>query len=354
MSWPRSTTPSPVLRPSNLHHNANFTGSAQAEVAATWRLLQLNWFLLAVMLAALDLALLLTAFRIRPMGYLVPLAVSAVFGLVGSCSAGRTRERPWISCLLTGIAQMTAIVGVMTSMTYIAAANNFPLQDEALLAFDRAVGFNFRAIVAFVNDKNWLIALLALAYRSIGWQSLVIAVLLPLTGRHLQTTKYILVFFITLIAHFVISIFVPAIGAYGIVGLVPSDYPNFQPEAYYDTLRDLPLVRSGALRVLDLPHLGGIVTFPSFHAAAAAIYIWALWPVRFLRWLGLMFNIIMLLSAPIGGGHFLADVIAGIAIVILSITAVNQIASRLLSDQKRSAEELTQFAPSNQFGGAAE
>jgi membrane-associated phospholipid phosphatase len=125
---------------------------------------------------------------------------------------------------------------------------------------------------------------------------------------------------------------------YGIVGLVPSDYPNFQPQGYYDTLRDLPLIRGGSFRVLDLTQLGGVVTFPSFHAAAAVIYVWALWPIRFVRWVGLLSNSAMLVATPIGGGHFLADVIAGAAVVILSIATANKIASKLLSDQLRSRE----------------
>ena len=53
--------------------------------------------------------------------------------------------------------------------------------------------------------------------------------------------------------------------------------------AYLEQLHDLPLVRDGSLRVLDFDKLTGIVTFPSFHAAAAVLYLWAFWPVR---WIG--------------------------------------------------------------------
>ena len=53
--------------------------------------------------------------------------------------------------------------------------------------------------------------------------------------------------------------------------------------AYLDQLRDLPPTRDGVLRHLELLGLGGIVTFPSFHAASAVLYVWALWPVRWFR-----------------------------------------------------------------------
>jgi hypothetical protein len=297
-------------------------------------LFRLNWLLLAVMLAVLDAALLSSHFTIRPKGYLAALAVAAVYGVSGQWHAKSAGGRLWISSMLIGIAQITLVISVMISLTFVAAAATFPLRDATLLAFDRAIGFDFRAIVAFVNDRRLLIDVLALGYRSIAWPVLVISVLLPLCGHYLHAGKYILVFLIALMATTLISIFVPAIGTYGAVGLVPSDYPNFEPQGYYDTLRDLPLIRDGSSRVLDLSQLGGIVTFPSFHAAAAAIYIWALWPVRYVRWVGLLSNSVMLISTPIGGGHFLADVLAGVAVAILSILAANLIASRIARTQR--------------------
>jgi PAP2 superfamily len=331
MSWPYPTEFPPRPPHPKVDH-------PPIEAAAARKLFRLNWLLLAAMLAVLDATLLLTNFRIQPMGYLAALIIAAVYGISGHIHAQSSRGRPWISSLLTGIAQIILVVSVMISMTYMAAAANLPLQDARLLAFDRAIGFDFRAFVAFVNDHPGVIAVLAWGYRAISWPILVITVLLPLTGHHLHASKYILVFLIALIATTVISLVVPAIGTYGAVGLVPSDYPNFEPQGYYDTLRDLPLIRDGSLRVLDLSQLGGIVTFPSFHAAAAVIYIWALWPIRFVRWIGLLSNGAMLVSTPIGGGHFLVDVLAGVAVAILSIVAANRIGARLLSEQRRNME----------------
>jgi PAP2 superfamily protein len=342
--------------PSHLHgdrQDKSSTASAYADVCAGRQLFQLNWCLLAVMMTVLDLALLLSQFRVRPVGYLVALAISAAYGIGGYYSASASPERPWISSMLTGIAQTILVMAVVVSMTYIAAAGNFPLQDERLLAFDRALGFDFQALVAFVNDRSWLIEVLAWGYQAISWPILTITILLPLCGHHLHAAEYVLVSLIALTVTTVISIFLPAIGAYGIIGLLPSDYPNFEPQGYYDTLRDLPLIRSGSLRVLDLPQLAGVVTFPSFHAAAAAIYVWALWPVRFVRWVNLLVNTAMLVATPIGGGHFLADVIAGVAVAGLSILAASRIA-RKVSGQRNSVSTNVLPAKETAFGSVAE
>jgi membrane-associated phospholipid phosphatase len=64
---------------------------------------------------------------------------------------------------------------------------------------------------------------------------------------------------------------------------------------------------------------GGIVTFPSMHAAIAVIYIYCarhrLWALLVLA----PWNLMMLASTPTVGGHYLVDVIAGIAIALASI-----------------------------------
>lgn len=304
--------------------------SGRAEAALAWKLFHFNWLLLAAAGIAFTLCLLLTDFRVRPMGYLIVGLVAAVYGVFGYCNAvSEQRSRPWIFSMLTAIAQMMLVVPVMISMTYIGTAANLPLRDATLLAFDRAIGFDFRSLLNFVNDRTWLIFILAAGYRAISWPICVIVVALPLAGHYRRTSEYICAFMLALIATTCISALVPAIGVYSVMGLAASDFPNIVPQGYYDTLRDAPLLREGSLRVLDLFHLAGVVTFPSFHAAAAVLYAWALWPLRWLRPLNLLCNGAMLVATPVGGGHFIADVIAGMAVAVASIHAARRIARTL-------------------------
>ena len=43
---------------------------------------------------------------------------------------------------------------------------------------------------------------------------------------------------------------------------------------YQAQLRDMLALRDGSLRHLELFKITGIVSFPSFHAASAALYTW--------------------------------------------------------------------------------
>ncbi len=79
------------------------------------------------------------------------------------------------------------------------------------------------------------------------------------------------------------------------------------------------------MRVLEIGQLTGIVTFPSFHAAGAILYLWALWAIKWMRAIALVCNVLLLLSTPIDGGHYFIDVVAGVSLAVLSILAVRRL-----------------------------
>jgi hypothetical protein len=296
------------------------------EAAAAWRLFRFNWFLIWCSFVAFGLGLALTDFQIRPNGYLIVFVIAAVYGLLGYYNAvSPQRRNPRLAFTLTAIAQMILVISVMISLTYIATSANWPLMDTTLLAFDRALGLDFRSYLSFINDRLWLVYILAAGYRAITLPIWAIVIALPLAGYYRRVAEFICAFMLALIATTCISTIVPAIGAYGALGLVASDFPNIVPQGYYDTLHQAPLLRDGSLRTLDLLQLVGVLTFPSFHAVAAVLYAWTFWPIRWLRPLNMLCNGAMLFATPVGGGHYFVDVIAGIALAALSIYAARRI-----------------------------
>jgi hypothetical protein len=293
--------------------------SQEAATLVAWKQFRFNWLLLAVMLAIFDLCLMLTDFRINPRGYLIVLAVAGVYGVFGHRSALSFLNWPRASSMMTAFAQTILVLSVLTSLSYMAVAANLPLQDSRLLAIDQAIGFDFGAFLGFVNDRAWLIAILAFGYGAISWPIWLVMFGLPLAGHYQRAAEYVSALLLALAVTSCITIVVPAIGVYHAMGLVASDFPNIQAPGYNDTLHDMPLLRAGTLRTLDLEHLKGVVTFPSFHAAMAVLCSWALWPLRWVRPLNLAINAAMLVATPIGGGHYLVDVLAGVMVAVGSI-----------------------------------
>jgi len=74
--------------------HANTKSEIAIEAHTAWKLFRLNWLLLAIALAAFDLLLLATGFRIRASGYLIALTAASVYGICGHVNATSPRSRP--------------------------------------------------------------------------------------------------------------------------------------------------------------------------------------------------------------------------------------------------------------------
>jgi membrane-associated phospholipid phosphatase len=162
----------------------------------------------------------------------------------------------------------------------------------------------------------------------IAWPIFGIPIALGAMRQYRRLQLFTLATALSLLVTIVISVFVPAFGVYN--GLsIKIDPAVFASGAYLSSLHDMPLIRDGTLRQLDISNLAGIVTFPSFHACAAVLFLWALWGVWWMRPLALIANVGMLLATPMAGGHYFVDVFAGIAVAVLAIAAANRLSAWL-------------------------
>ena len=67
----------------------------------------------------------------------------------------------------------------------------------------------------------------------------------------------------------------------------------------------------------------GLITMPSYHTVLAILIIYVYRGCGRLFTLALAFNGLMLLSLPSEGGHYVIDVIAGIAVVAVTIAVIS-------------------------------
>lgn len=304
------------------------------EVETAWRYFLANWLVIGAMGAALVLSLLVTSFSIELSSLVIAVGFVGLYGGFAHANArSPARRDPQVMFVLGGTAQIVLITAIMAPLTYVAAAMNFPMQDAALLAADRALGFDWAAYVGYVDAHPALAGLLNAGYGMIRWPIFAIPVILAALRHYRRINEFTFAFGIALAVTTIISGLVPAIGVYHQIGLDPATLKHINVNAYLAQLRDLPPTRAGALRHLDLLGLGGIVTFPSFHAASAVLYGWALWPLRRLRLLIVLVNGLMLAATPANGGHYLVDIIAGVTIAIAAVVAAKAV-GRLIGNRR--------------------
>jgi membrane-associated phospholipid phosphatase len=301
------------------------------ETQATWQLVRLNWLALGAMAPLLLLCLAITSFSLDIDSLLFKVVlVPGMLTAAGHGLLSLKRQPDWAPSLafaLLAVAQLEVMILLVTPLTYVAAAANLPIQDANLARLDQLLGLDWRAYYRFLQERPVLTSYVYIGYAMITWPAIGVPLLLASTRHYLRLQQFILACILTLVATALISSLVPAIGTYSEYGIAP-DVPGFRASGYLVQLHELPLIRDGSLRKLDFNTMDGIITFPSFHAAAAVLSLWAFWVVWWMRPLALIANVGMLLATPLVGGHYFVDVIAGAALAVLAIAAAGRVGVR--------------------------
>ncbi|WP_298880743.1 phosphatase PAP2 family protein [uncultured Bradyrhizobium sp.] len=303
----------------------------------------MNWLPIAIMGSLLALGLSATGLRLEPVAYGITLAVAACFVAIAYRHrfAKGDRADPKLIFSLGTIGQVIITCAIVGPLSYVAGKMGLPLQDQALLAVDRAFGLDPEPIARFVNDHPWLADLLSRSYGLIKWPLLFIPIALTLSARYVRLQLFMLAMSLALAITIAISALVPAIGTYYGLQLAAAHFPDINTAVYAGQLRDILSLRDGSLHELRLFKLSGIVSFPSFHAASAVLYMWALWPVRRIGGIAAALNLMMIAAAPVIGAHYIIDVAGGIALAAGSIWAAKAYLAWMSSAAQVSAAPAT-------------
>lgn len=183
------------------------------------------------------------------------------------------------------------------------SAISAPFADPALDRLDKALGFDW---VAFAQLLTPAWRLFGAIYESLNWQPLLVVLALCLAGRERRMWQLVFASTLALAASAAIFPFAPAIGAAEFHGMhLVSERIGFGAAI---------TMLKGNHRSITTALFTGFISFPSYHAASAAILAWAAWPLKYLRWPLLALNSLMCVSAIVFGGHYLVDIIGGLAI----------------------------------------
>jgi membrane-associated phospholipid phosphatase len=301
-----------------------------SETRTAWHLFQLNWIPILAMGDLLALGLGLTGLRLETTTFGITLTIATMLVAIVAWHRRVQGDHadPKLVFSLGSIAQIIIACAVVGPLSYVVAKLHWPLQDQALLAIDRAFGLHPEPIIGFVNDHPWLAARLSAAYGLIKWFLLAIPIVLALTARYLRLQLFMLAMSIALAITIAISALVPAIGTYYALQVPAAHIPDVNTAVYAGQLRDILALRDGSLHELKLFGLSGIISFPSFHAASAVLYMWALWPVRRIGGLSVALNLLMIAATPVIGAHYFIDIAGGIAVAAVSIWAAKHYLAR--------------------------
>jgi hypothetical protein len=299
------------------------------DAAILRRLDRLIWAIAAAVAFVVLAAPLVSNFHLDAATFMAP--AGACLALAGAAWFYRSQRNDLrIASGLESTAQLIAFTAVGAPLSYLAAAAGamFPLQDSMFDAVDRALGFDWRNLLVWMNNQKAAHSVFMLSYMSFTLQASVTILALAFCGHLVRLRVFLIALALSAIVCMAISALLPAEGIWGYYKLTATDHPAIIPATRELHLPIFHGLRDGTFRALTGLNSEGIITFPSFHAALGVIFMVALWPVPVLRWFGVAMNGAMIVATPIDGGHYFIDVLAGIVVAILCIMAGYAMAAR--------------------------
>jgi PAP2 superfamily protein len=276
------------------------------------------WIVIAAMLLATvvgywatGLSFAWSSFRIISLCALLFLAVSQYYRWL--------RPDPFVSFVTEACAQLLLALTLGSALSYPLATAGFPYCDALLDSADKWMRLDWRAYLHFVNDWPLLGTITELAYRSMLPQLLVLMLALVPTRRFVRLQQFVLANALGLCITLAVFTFVPASGIYGFLRIEPSEYIHLAPVMTTDQKIYLDALRSGQHTLIE--EMSGLITFPSFHAAWALLFMWAFYPVKRLRAAAILLNLVVLAATPVQGAHYFIDLAGGAVVAALAIYA---------------------------------
>lgn len=287
------------------------------------RIICVTWICILLLLAADIFWLYIAAIKIAPATLYV--AASAFVGLsVIAYIYRHLRPDEGIWLMATIACQLIMGTLALAFLSYLSLRWGYPLQSTRFAAMDKLLGFDWLACIGWMERQPVLARIFTFSYGVTEPEVLLILALLFLRGRYVQMHRFTVQFLAGAFVTIIIAAFVPAPTVYEYYQVDPTAYPHLQITSALAYLGDFYGMYNRTLTVLPRD-LQGLVAFPSFHSTIAVMAIYAAFKLPFLplRLFIIALNVLMLLSTPVDGGHYIIDTIGGalIGIALIGWTA---------------------------------
>ena len=226
--------------------------------------------------------------------------------------------------LFRGCIVIMAIGSVGLIFSYLATAWAPPLKDGLLARLDDHFEFNWLSFLMALNEHPLCAHVLVKAYESTSPLTQFTVVWLALRGCGERLSEFLALLSLSSLGLAIGMVLVPAAGAFVYFEPARNSFDNFtvggEMWAFLGTFNSL---RDGSLTTIDLAMVQGVVSFPSFHTMLGIITTYALRDTRALFIPAVIISGTMVVSTLPVGGHYLVDVLAGAAFMIVAIYAIS-------------------------------
>jgi len=257
--------------------------------------------------------------------------------MTGAFFYDRVRRDPCVSSLLFGLGFLFATAASLNVINYFGLTIAGPRIDDLLAASDRAMGISWPAMMAFAAEHPRFNLVLLIVYQLSVWQVTLLIVLLGWKDREGTIERLCLALITAGLISVGVWILYPSFGAITVYGLPASIADRLPLSLNLDYARALLQLKAHGPGLISPTTVKGLVGFPSFHTAQAIITAWYARKLGMLFYPFLVFDVLVVVSTPIQGGHHIVDVIGGIAVAAITICLASAISRHLI--QLKSKDE---------------
>jgi len=235
-----------------------------------------------------------------------------------------------LTTFMNAISQYTLFSLSSVMLCFAAATSGSPLADETMIWFDEALGFHWNDWFELLRHSYRIHTVLGFSYNSFFVQPVLGFLIVAIAKRKHLADEYIICSVVAMIITAAIFTILPVTTAWFHVGVSMSDIQRLHlPTSPNDWIHQLLAVRSGERSLPELPTSAGLIGFPSFHVIGGLLNIRLFWHFRPVRYPMTALNVILILATPIDGGHYVADIIGGAAVLIISLPLARWLLDRL-------------------------
>jgi hypothetical protein len=226
---------------------------------------------------------------------------------------------PWgagVRAALLGIAFLIEFAVLATPLNHYAAWILGPDIDPLLARLDRALGFHWPAVMAWVAARPKLNAILAVAYLLSVYQVMFACMVLGVSRDFRGVERLCLAVAVGGAAAILFWTAFPSFGAIAAYGGAPAHIKLALDNTY---MRQLLFLRDHGPAAISCFTAKGVVGFPSYHAVESVLACWYTRRQRSVFVVLCALNLVALAAMPVQGGHHLVDLFGGFAVAALSI-----------------------------------
>jgi hypothetical protein len=276
-------------------------------------------FWLALSLVAVDLAwACLVHFDIDRAAYLrlglLPLGLFA-----GGLFYQTIRPDPAPAAMLMGASFLLTFSTAASVLNYFLLTVAGTRIDGVLAAADRALGFDWGAVMMVMAHHPFINGIFFRAYNLILPEIALVLIALAWSGRAEKAYRFCLAVAVGALIAMAIWTLTPSFGAVSIYVVSPAVLHQLTLAVSADYGRALVQLLHNGPGHISPADLRGLIAFPSYHGVLALILIWYAWRLSWLRWPVLVTNSVVLICTPIQGGHHMVDVLAAFPVTALTL-----------------------------------